>query len=193
MAEIVTVYTEASDWSTSTVAFTGPGAMEAAQQYMANRVLEDLTYVARGNTDWLPVLEEAQRLAKERNYTDLMALASEKRELCFHFGPDEVIETSGEGEYSGDDPLTLKQLLDMANEVYPDGVLADYYDEEGKPANLDETGDTLAKFIVIELAETFEPEETAGQQLETAMEKLDRAMEDLVLVYNRLEDAMVLP
>lgn len=69
--------------------------------------------------------------------------------------------------------FTQKELLDLANEVYDDGFLANYYTKEGKVKN--GSGDTLAKFIVIELLETFDPKAEKKNQLRTAMEAMESA------------------
>lgn len=46
--------------------------------------------------------------------------------------------------------MKLIDLLNIANKGYPDGFLSEYYNHEsGDP--IDGSGDTLAKFIVIEL------------------------------------------
>ena len=63
--------------------------------------------------------------------------------------------------------MDIKELLDKANEGYPDGFLAEYYDDEG---NFREgRGDTLAEFIVVELIETFDPDATEEEQLDEAV------------------------
>jgi hypothetical protein len=74
--------------------------------------------------------------------------------------------------------FTLKELLDLANEAYDDGYLANYYTKEGK-LKKNGSGDTLAKFIVIELIETFDPDLYKKQQLYYAMQAIERAKEQL--------------
>ncbi len=86
--------------------------------------------------------------------------------------------------------MKLKELLDLADKAYAsEGILdlKSYYDEEvGNPANLDEPGDTLAQFIVIELAETFDPELDDEGQLQEAMRVIDAAEKDLNRVWMAL-------
>jgi hypothetical protein len=48
--------------------------------------------------------------------------------------------------------LTLAELLNIANDAYPDGFLANYFDPDTEKPK-DRSGDTLAQFIVIELSE----------------------------------------
>lgn len=74
--------------------------------------------------------------------------------------------------------MTLVQLLDLANQGYPDGFLAAYYDPEtGEPK--DGSGDTLALFIVRELQETFDPHASNKAQTIQAVRRLHKAQEDL--------------
>lgn len=73
--------------------------------------------------------------------------------------------------------MTPKQLLDVANNAYPDGYLANYYDDAGQP--MASTGDKLAQFVVQELVETFDPGATDQQQLEKGERVLARAVNDL--------------
>ncbi len=85
-----------------------------------------------------------------------------------------------------DDSLTLVGLLNLANEGYPDGFLSEYYDAEtGKHRNGD--GDTLAKFIVIELRDNFDPEATREDQIEEAHRVLNNAIDDIEHVIRALE------
>lgn len=48
-----------------------------------------------------------------------------------------------------------KDLMDMANRFYPDGHLSQYYDDKGDFMDNPDGGDTLAKFIVLELDNLF--------------------------------------
>jgi hypothetical protein len=82
--------------------------------------------------------------------------------------------------------FTLKELLDLANAAYDDGYLANYYTKEGK-LKKNGSGDTLAKFIVIELIETFDPKQTKKQQLYYAAQGMERAKEQLCMVQDHLE------
>lgn len=74
--------------------------------------------------------------------------------------------------------FTLKELLDLANEAYDDGYLSNYYTKEGK-LKKNGSGDTLAKFIVIELIETFDTKKDKKTQLYTAMQAVRVAKEQL--------------
>lgn len=74
--------------------------------------------------------------------------------------------------------FTLKELLDLANEAYDDGFLANYYTKEGK-LKKNGSGDTLAKFIVIELIETFNAKATKEKQLWEAARAMESASDQL--------------
>jgi hypothetical protein len=82
--------------------------------------------------------------------------------------------------------MKLLELLNAANEGYPDGYLAEYYDPNtGKRKSGD--GDTLAKFIVLELIDTFDSKATDDAQIEETLRVLDRAGTDLLGVMKALE------
>lgn len=81
--------------------------------------------------------------------------------------------------------FTLKELLDLANEAYDDGFLANYYTKKG--ALKRGSGDTLAKFIVIELSETFTPSSHPKKQLYEAMKVLESARYQLKDIEEKLE------
>jgi len=84
--------------------------------------------------------------------------------------------------------FTQKELLELANEAYDDGYLANYYTQEGK-LKKNGSGDTLAKFIVIELIETFDAKQTKKQQLYYAAQAIERAKEQLWDLQGHLEEA----
>jgi hypothetical protein len=51
--------------------------------------------------------------------------------------------------------MTLLELLNTANQGYPDGDLEEYYDTKTGERKSG-SGDTLAQFIVLELIDTFD-------------------------------------
>ena len=53
--------------------------------------------------------------------------------------------------------MQLVELLNRANSAYPDNYLSEYFDDKTGEPITPIAGDTLAKFIVAELRETFEP------------------------------------
>jgi len=82
---------------------------------------------------------------------------------------------------------TLLELLNAANQGYPDGYLAEYYDTKTaarKPGD----GDTLADFIVRELIDTFDSKSPDDSQIGIATQLLERARTDLLGVIEALSD-----
>jgi hypothetical protein len=75
--------------------------------------------------------------------------------------------------------VQLVELLNRANTAYPDNYLSEYFDDKTGEPITPIAGDTLAKFIVAELRETFEPTATDEQQLEVARSVLDRTVTTL--------------
>lgn len=81
---------------------------------------------------------------------------------------------------------TLLELLNLANDAYPDRFLGEYYD-----ANTGERrtggGDSLARFIVAELSETFDAEAPRATQLAQARIALSRAIDTIERVIEALD------
>lgn len=79
--------------------------------------------------------------------------------------------------------MTLNELMQKVIDAYPDpDSIADYWNPRTGKLNKKASGDTLAEFIVREIAETFDPEEypTDEEQLRHARHQLWTAMTDLV-------------
>jgi hypothetical protein len=70
--------------------------------------------------------------------------------------------------------MKLEQLIKIVDTAYPDGLVQQYYkDIDGKH------GDGLAKFIVIELMETFDTKARTIDQLQKAEEVMRTATGEL--------------
>lgn len=82
--------------------------------------------------------------------------------------------------------FTQLELLELANEAYEDGFLANYYTKEGN-LKKNGSGDTLAKFIVIELIETFDPKASRENQLIVAARAMANARYQLHDLEHHLE------
>lgn len=82
--------------------------------------------------------------------------------------------------------LSLVELLNIANEAYDDGYLAEYFDPD-TGASRAGSGDTLAEFIVREIRDTFDSNATRSTQLEEARRVLMNAIDDLESVIERLQ------
>lgn len=82
--------------------------------------------------------------------------------------------------------LSLVELLNIANEAYDDGYLAEYFDPD-TGASRAGSGDTLAEFIVREIRDTFDSNATRTTQFEEARRVLMNAVDDLESVIERLQ------
>ena len=82
--------------------------------------------------------------------------------------------------------LSLIELLNLANQAYDDGYLAEYFDPATGVARAG-SGDTLAEFIVREIRDTFDLNATRSEQLEEARRVLLNAVDDLESVIERLQ------
>lgn len=79
--------------------------------------------------------------------------------------------------------MKLESLIEAASAGYPDGLVQQYYDEPGE-----NHGDSLAKFIMIELSETFDEDAGDEDQLLTAIRQLRRARNELETVIAALRE-----
>ena len=89
--------------------------------------------------------------------------------------------------------LTLSELLNIANKGYPDNELAIFFDPitggKNRTAIDEEVGDGLAKFIVIELIETFDEKASREDQLDQAVHTMENASDEILGVINVLLEA----
>jgi len=78
-------------------------------------------------------------------------------------------------------------LLELANASYADGImdLSEYYTKTGKFK--EGSGDGLARFVVIELLETFDPKANPYVQLRTAARAIESAKEQLADLQDHLQ------
>jgi hypothetical protein len=81
--------------------------------------------------------------------------------------------------------LTLAELINIANDAYPDGFLANYFDPVTEQPKCG-SGDTLAHFIVSELSETFDAGSSRLSQLAEARRALNNAVDSLEAVIEAL-------
>ena len=75
--------------------------------------------------------------------------------------------------------MTLVQLLNKANEGYDDHFLSEYFHPKTGKFNRKAEGDGLARFIVIEISETFDAESTDLQQVDEAIRVMEQARDDI--------------
>jgi hypothetical protein len=88
--------------------------------------------------------------------------------------------------------FNLKDILDGANEHYPDGYLSNYFEKKtGEPEM--GAGDSLADFIVRELRENFDAAFSGELQVAQAVQALERAKEDIQTAINGLLELRRVP
>ncbi len=75
--------------------------------------------------------------------------------------------------------MTLDEIIQMADEAYPDGLVARAHKGE-------DAGDTLALFIVRELADTYDPDASDAEQATAASGALGTAIDELQAVCSAL-------
>ncbi len=84
--------------------------------------------------------------------------------------------------------MTKLKLMQIANEAYPDGFIANYFNSKTGDHTKHHKGDSLAYFIASELDETFNPEATKEEQLNEAIRVMTNARDDLQLVIDHLRE-----
>ena len=80
------------------------------------------------------------------------------------------------------DDENWKKIFQAANEAYPDGFLSTVW-EDFLTGNETSVGDTLAEFIVRELADTFDPDSSFKDQCEEAARVMVNAKNEVLAVY----------
>ena len=88
--------------------------------------------------------------------------------------------------------MKLNDLIAAADAVYPDGCVAQWWDAEGQRVfEMDEAdvGDTLARFIAVEISETYQDEDDDAEKLSNAAYKMKTAAGELGAVSKALERA----
>jgi len=81
--------------------------------------------------------------------------------------------------------MKLDKIIDIADKVYPDGMVGLYFQEEK------DHGDTLAQFIAIELKETYDKNAKTEDQLTEAVRVMDTAIRELTSVRDALDDRLI--
>ncbi|GEM_PF-955752 len=84
--------------------------------------------------------------------------------------------------------MTLNELINIASAAYSDGLIAvEYWDfKRERPRRNSKGGDTLALFIANEIADTYDPDTSDAQQIETVLKALSTARSDLDAVSTAL-------
>lgn len=82
--------------------------------------------------------------------------------------------------------MTLNELLEIIHRAYPDELTRECWNEARQRA-CGGAGDTLAEFIVREIADTYDAEATDEAQLDEALRVMRRACTDVTGVIEALE------
>ncbi len=84
--------------------------------------------------------------------------------------------------------MLLNQLICRAASVYPEAQVLEHWDMENSGVrNNPGGGDTLARFVALEIADTYEENETDYEQVAAAARAMRRAADDLNAVAFALE------
>lgn len=75
--------------------------------------------------------------------------------------------------------MKLGQLVAAANSKYPDQYLSTYFDVALEKFLTRGCGDTLARFIVVEIRDTYDPAATDAAQVNEAIQVLEQGQTDL--------------
>lgn len=78
-------------------------------------------------------------------------------------------------------PYALKDIIQIADRVYPDGLV-------GQAAKRKKVGDGLAEFIYRELKETFDPKASALDQVNEAKRVMETAVRETSAVAQAFSD-----
>lgn len=87
--------------------------------------------------------------------------------------------------------MFLNDLIRIVDKAYPEGQIRENWNFEDECPAEKQTGDTLAVFIVQEIADTFEPEAEDGEQMAGALRVIHQAIDDLDRVANALNRRIV--
>jgi len=83
--------------------------------------------------------------------------------------------------------MKLNDIMEIVHKAYPDEGTREYWYKKENCPDPQGSGDTLAKFVVQEIYETYDDSATDKEQLEEAARVMRRAEETLALVAEVLE------
>ena len=78
--------------------------------------------------------------------------------------------------------MKIERIISLADRVYPDGLVGLYFREPDS-----QHGDTLAKFIAVELAETYDKDASDEEQLTEALRVMRNGVKELRAVVDEFE------
>ena len=88
--------------------------------------------------------------------------------------------------------MKLNALLEIVHRAYPEEHTRQCWDAKKQKVRIG-TGDTLAEFVVGEIADTFDPDAPAEKQLDEALSEMRWACTELEAVIRALEAAKTEP
>jgi hypothetical protein len=83
--------------------------------------------------------------------------------------------------------MKLNAIMEIAHKAYPDEGTREYWDEMTGEVDEAGSGDTLAQFIVREIAETYDSGANDQEQIDEAARVIRRAENVMALVAEALE------
>ena len=83
--------------------------------------------------------------------------------------------------------MKLNALLEIVHRAYPEEHTRQCWDAKKQKVRIG-TGDTLAEFVVGEIADTFDPDAPAEKQLDEALSAMRWACTELEAVIRALEE-----
>lgn len=85
--------------------------------------------------------------------------------------------------------MKINELIELVGEHYDDNFTDEYWNYTNERFDPNGGGDGLAKFVVIEINDTFEPDATTDEQLEEAIRVMQAARNQLNDLIAGLEQA----
>lgn len=84
--------------------------------------------------------------------------------------------------------MELKEIIKIADSSYPDGLIGQYFEARGTDQE-ESLGDGLARFICMEICDTYDESASNDDQFSEAIRVVSRAREELQAVQSAFEQA----
>jgi len=98
---------------------------------------------------------------------------------------------SGKGSDMAKKTISINNIIKAASDAYDDGLIEQYWEwKHESHRKSDAPGDTLAKFIAIELEEVYDPDSGRQANLELAVCAIERAELQLMAVKEALKSLL---
>ncbi|HEY3320161.1 MAG TPA: hypothetical protein VGP72_06835 [Planctomycetota bacterium] len=86
--------------------------------------------------------------------------------------------------------MTLNEIVEIADKVYPDSMIDQNFDKRTQSLAAASKGDSLARFIVSELVETYAKDATDHVQASQALRVMEKAVQELTAVRDAFRPAV---